>query len=133
MYKNQWFPEQINPASITTYEPKFVSKVWGYEKWIVNNERYCGKLLYIAKGHYTSWHYHRLKKESFYVQSGQLYLLWNLNNNIYECKSALIKEDNCVDLPIGMRHRLVADTDLYLFEFSTEHFDEDSIRLIPGA
>ena len=49
---------------------KFVSKGWGYEKWIVNCEKYCGKLLFIAKGKKCSWHYHRKKDEVFYVQSG---------------------------------------------------------------
>ena len=24
---------------------KYVPKGWGYEKWIVNNEMYCGKLV----------------------------------------------------------------------------------------
>ena len=28
---------------------KFVPKGWGFEKWIVNCEQYCGKLLFIAK------------------------------------------------------------------------------------
>ena len=30
-------------------EIKFISKGWGFEKWIVNKEEYCGKLLYLAK------------------------------------------------------------------------------------
>ena len=25
-------------------------KGWGYEKWIVNKDEYCGKLLHIIKG-----------------------------------------------------------------------------------
>ncbi len=28
---------------------KFVPKGWGFEKWIVNCEEYCGKLLYLVK------------------------------------------------------------------------------------
>ena len=28
----------------------FVSKGWGFEKWIVNTDEYCGKLLYFVKG-----------------------------------------------------------------------------------
>ena len=42
---------------------KFVPKGWGFEKWIVNCEQYCGKLLYIAKGKKCSWHYHNKKDE----------------------------------------------------------------------
>ena len=29
---------------------KYVEKGWGYEKWIVNKEEYCGKLLFFKKG-----------------------------------------------------------------------------------
>ena len=50
---------------------KFVPKGWGYEKWIVNNEEYCGKLLFLAKGKKCSWHFHKLKDEVFYGQSGK--------------------------------------------------------------
>ena len=31
-------------------EIKFVPKGWGYEKWIVNKEEYCGKILFFVKG-----------------------------------------------------------------------------------
>ena len=51
---------------------KFVPKGWGYEKWIVNNEEYCGKLLFLAKDKKCSWHFHKLKDEVFYVQSGKI-------------------------------------------------------------
>ena len=30
-------------------EIKFVSKGWGYEKWIVNKPEYCGKILFFPK------------------------------------------------------------------------------------
>ena len=35
-------------------------KGWGYEKWIVNKDEYCGKLLHIIKGKKCYWHYHKL-------------------------------------------------------------------------
>ena len=34
----------------TSIPIKFVPKGWGFEKWIVNCEQYCGKLLYFVKG-----------------------------------------------------------------------------------
>ena len=55
---------------------KFVPKGWGYEKWIANSEKYCGKLLFIAKGKQCSWHYHSLKDEVFYIQSGKIMLYY---------------------------------------------------------
>ena len=45
-------------------------KGWGYEKWIVNKDEYCGKLLHIIKGMKCSWHYHQKKDETFYLQEG---------------------------------------------------------------
>lgn len=47
---------------------KFVPKDWGFEKWFVNCEEYCGKLLYFAKGKRRSWHHHKLKDEVFFIQ-----------------------------------------------------------------
>ena len=56
----------------TSIPIKFVPKGWGFEKWIVNWEEYCGKLLFFNKGKMCSWHVHRLKDEVFYLQSGKM-------------------------------------------------------------
>lgn len=40
-------------------------KGWGFENWIVNKPEYCGKLLYFREGKMCSWHYHKLKDETF--------------------------------------------------------------------
>ena len=61
---------------------KMVPKGWGFEKWIVNNEEYCGKLLYLVKGKKCSWHYHVLKDEVFYVQSGRILLFYSEGDDI---------------------------------------------------
>lgn len=53
---------------------KWVPKGWGGEKWIVNNDMYCGKILHIVKGHKLSLHYHKIKDETFYVQDGNILL-----------------------------------------------------------
>ena len=56
----------------TSLEMNYVPKGWGFEKWIVNCDEYCGKLLYFVKGKMCSWHYHKLKDEVFYIQSGKI-------------------------------------------------------------
>jgi mannose-6-phosphate isomerase-like protein (cupin superfamily) len=101
---------------------KFVPKGWGYEKWIVNCELYCGKILHIVQGKKCSWHYHDLKDEVFYVQSGAVEVLYSYDD---------IKGDK-FHVPPGMRHRMEALQDTELYEFSTQHFDEDSHRVIAG-
>ena len=68
---------------------KFVPKGWGFEKWIVNNEEYCGKLLYLVKGKRCSWHYHILKDEVFYVQSGKVVVKYSDEDDIDKCEMAL--------------------------------------------
>ena len=61
---------------MTSSEIKHVPKGWGYEKWIVNNKMYCGKLLFFDEGKRCSWHYHKLKDETFYLQSGRILLYY---------------------------------------------------------
>ena len=96
-------------SSIRADEPiKYVSKGWGYEKWIVNCEEYCGKLLFIAKGKRCSWHYHEKKDEVFYVQSGKISLRHSFDDEIgFSDEIILSKGDK--------------------FHVYRKHFDEDNV------
>jgi len=38
-----------------------------------------------------------------------------------------------MDVPVGLIHQMVALEDCELFEFSTQHFDSDSHRLVKGG
>jgi len=109
-----------------------VPKGWGYEKWIVNKPEYCGKLLFIEKDKKVSWHYHILKDETFYVQSGKIILLYSDFDDIETAESVTLNCGDKFHIYRGLRHRMIAIEDTELFEFSTEHFDSDSYRLIKG-
>jgi len=111
---------------------KFVSKGWGFEKWIVNCDKYCGKLLYFIKGGQCSWHYHKVKDETFYIQSGKLILFYGEDDDINSAQKKVLRKGDHFHVPVGLRHRMYALEDTELFEFSTEHFEEDSIRIILG-
>ncbi len=111
-------------------EIKYVPKGWGFEKWIVNNEEYCGKLLYFVKGKKCSWHYHKLKDETFYIQSGKILLKYS-ESDIPFFETILEKGDK-FHIYRGLRHQMIALEDTELFEFSTQHFDEDSHRIENG-
>lgn len=111
---------------------KFVSKGWGYEKWIVNSECYCGKLLFLSKGKQCSWHYHIKKDEVFYIQSGKIKIFYGWDENIEMSTVSILEKGDKFHVPVGLKHRMYALEDTELFEFSTEHFDEDSIRIIKG-
>ena len=70
---------------------KFVKKGWGYEKWIVNKEAYCGKLLFFKKGKCCSWHYHKIKDEVFYLQSGKMIVKFSEGDDIQEAEQVLLE------------------------------------------
>ena len=111
---------------------KLVEKGWGHEKWIVNKKQYCGKLLFIEKGKRCSWHYHKLKDEVFYVQSGHVVILYSENDDIKKANQITMKKGDSFHVHIGLRHQIIALEDTELFEFSTQHFDSDSHRIIKG-
>lgn len=107
-------------------------KGWGYEYWIVNNKNYCGKLLAFNKGKRCSWHYHKLKDETFYLQSGKISVVYGDTDNLAEAKLLLMTPGDSFHIYPGLRHQMIAFEDSELFEFSTQHFEEDSYRVIKG-
>ena len=111
---------------------KFVSKGWGFEKWIANSEEYCGKLLFLAKGKKCSWHFHKLKDEVFYIQSGAVEVTYGEDDDKQNAKSEVLIKGDKFHVPRGLRHLMYALQDTELFEFSTQHFDSDSHRIEPG-
>jgi|TARA_R100001463_G_C3516686_1_gene220451 quercetin dioxygenase-like cupin family protein len=117
---------------MTSSEIKFVPKGWGFEKWIVNNDEYCGKLLFFNEGKKCSWHYHKIKDETFYLQSGQMYLTYGDSDDINEAKTIILRAGDKFHIYRGLRHQMKAITDTELFEFSTQHFEDDSYRVIKG-
>ena len=111
---------------------KYVKKGWGYEKWIVNKEEYCGKLLFFEKGKKCSWHHHKLKDEVFYVHSGLVILKYGEDNNPELAEEAILQPGQNFYIHTGLKHQVTALEDSEIFEFSTQHFDSDSPRIIKG-
>ena len=111
---------------------KIVPKGWGHEKWIVNNEKYCGKLLFIEKNKRCSWHYHKIKDETFYLQSGLISLYYGFDEDIGKAEMIVLEPGDQFHVPVGLEHQMVALLDSELFEFSTQHFDSDSHRIKKG-
>jgi mannose-6-phosphate isomerase-like protein (cupin superfamily) len=115
---------------------KFVPKRWGYEKWIANNDMYCGKILFIASGQTFSYHYHKIKHETFHVLSGRGRMI--VTGDI-DCQYPISLDipTHYVNLSCGITvtvlpnqpHKVWADEDLTIMEVSTHHDDSDSYRL----
>jgi quercetin dioxygenase-like cupin family protein len=116
----------------TSLPMTFVPKGWGFEKWIVNCEEYCGKLLYFVKGKRCSWHYHKLKDEVFYIQSGKILVKYSDDDDIELAQELILTRGDNFHVYRGLRHQMIALEDTELFEFSTQHLDTDSHRIKKG-
>ncbi len=97
-------------------------KVWGYEKWLENNERYCCKLLSLDKNFQCSLHYHKIKDEMFLVTKG--YVRLELEEKIH-----YLREGNFIRILPGQVHRFRGIEDSIIMEISSHHEDSDSYRI----
>ena len=108
-----------------------VPKGWGEELIIEYNEMYCGKLLIFKKGCRFSMHYHLIKDETWYVDKGEFLYRW-IDTESAETIEQKLKVGDVVRQRVGQPHQLIALTDGVVFEVSTQHFDEDSYRVVKG-
>jgi NDP-sugar pyrophosphorylase family protein len=96
-------------------------KPWGYEKILINTEKYLTKELFIRDGYQTSFHYHAQKDETMYILNGAGYIEFN-NNKKYFGKNDTIR------IEPNEQHSIVATENTTLHEISTPHLD-DTIRV----
>ena len=66
------------------------------------------------------------------MQSGAIKICYGWDDNIELASVAVLERGDKFHVPIRLKHRMVALEDTELFEFSTEHFDEDSYRVEKG-
>jgi len=131
--------KEDSESALRCDEPiKLVPKGWGEERWIHNDELYCGKILILKQGKHCSLHYHQEKTETFYVAKGELQMELTDLASARQQPPVIreifnMREGEAILLKPGSVHRftgLAAET--HIFEFSTQHFDEDSHRIVKG-
>jgi len=104
-----------------------VDKPWGWELIWADTDRYVGKVLFVKAGESLSLQFHRVKDESWYVQSGRAKI------ELGDAGEAILKEE-VVSAPAFFRfrpgtvHRVSAIEDTTIIEVSTPHLD-DVVRL----
>ena len=122
-----------------------VQKGWGYEDWLHNDHKYCGKILMVNGGLRCSLHYHEKKTETFYCRSGWLWVRilhdvkgWDLkawgctNFKPYE-QIFTLQAGDVLELEPGVVHQFGGiEKTSEIIEFSTQHFEDDSYRLEKG-
>jgi len=102
-------------------EIKIVIKVWGSEEWIVNTDKYCGKILRLKEGYRCSYHHHKNKDETFYVLSGKVLLE-------LEDSGIILNAGDSQRIFPKQNHRFTGLARSDMVEFSTHHEDSDSYR-----
>jgi len=121
------------PARVEAFKastPQIVSKSWGHEK-IIFNGQYCLKVLVFHARTNSSFHYHKKKHETFYVQKGEI--LFGVCNS--DDPSSLVehrlREGESFTVPPGVRHQFYAITEAEILEGSTFHDEADTVRVLP--
>lgn len=106
-------------------------KGWGYELWIHNSPDYCGKVLVVYGGKKCSLHYHEKKKETFYLQSGRIRM--RTVDRAGEESQFDMEPGDVLEIPSGFKHQFAGIAERSeIMEFSTQHFESDSVRLEKG-
>jgi len=105
-----------------------VAKPWGSEEVFAETTRYVGKILRVAAGHALSLQYHEMKDETMLVLEGrcELHIGREPGASVLDVR-IMQPGDNCHIRP-GVRHRLVALTDVEIVEVSTPELS-DVVRL----
>ena len=103
-----------------------VEKPWGHELIWAKTDRYVGKILHIKAGEALSLQYHRVKDETIMVLSGRMQLVYFEDGQ--EPRTTVLEPQQPFHVTPGLRHRMIAVTDVDVLEVSTPELD-DVVRL----
>ena len=109
------------------FDVRKVDKPWGHELIWALTGTYCGKVLFVKKGHSLSLQFHREKDESWLVHSGRAKL------ELGEVGAPMLHEEviaagAAFRMRPGTIHRVLALEDTTIIEVSTPQI-EDVVRL----
>jgi mannose-6-phosphate isomerase len=109
------------------FEPRKVDKPWGYELIWAESEHYVGKVLFVKAGESLSLQFHRVKDESWLVQSGRAKVELGSAGDAM-LKQEVVAAGATFRFRPGTVHRVTALEDTTILEVSTPHLD-DVVRL----
>jgi len=122
-------------------KPDVHLKGWGWEEWVANHELYCQKFLIVYQGKKCSLHYHKIKDETFSIVGGVLQLdlyhdvtdIDNIESYTEENRTRLIMNPgDVIRIQPFTTHQFTALEDCVFTEVSTQHFEDDSYRIVVG-
>ena len=112
---------------------KKVNKGWGHEIHIINCKEYCMKKLVFTKKHAKfSMHFHRDKKETWYVEEGEFKVIYINTQNAEKVEKTLSVGEVWTNEQF-FPHQLICLTDnAVITEVSTYDRKEDNYRVEAG-
>lgn len=112
---------------------RIVEKGWGKEIIFANHPEYCGKLLiYDNEGSTSSMHFHKDKKESWYVLQGS-FEYKTIDTSTGKVQSSIMYQgDTCTNFPLLIHQLIALESNSIIIETSTYDSGEDNYRVIPG-
>ena len=110
-----------------------VRKGRGQEDWMLNNEKLCMKILTLEQGKKCSMHFHNLKEEIFFVVSGTMVFKY-IDTETGKLEEYIMNAGETVHIPPCVPHQMwgTSEEPCVFVECSTQHFDDDSYRVLPG-
>ena len=124
------FPLIANPWGLRVNCPT-VRKVWGEEQIVINTDAYCGKRMLLNMGYRCSMHMHKVKDETFFIESGMMYVELEHPDGRREART--MNPGDSVHVPPGTWHRFTGFVNTVFFEFSTHDDPNDSYRREPSG
>lgn len=118
----------INEGQLAASAIEIVPKLWGKEYVLVNNEKYCCKILKINPGFRSSIHCHRKKDETFIGISGTALLSMYHDNGKLRIAYGIDSGRWQRIFPKEL-HSFEAQNLAWIMEISTTHRDDDVVRL----
>lgn len=109
----------------------FVEKGWGHELIWATTDKYCGKLLAFNRGAKFSMHFHSIKDETWYVQSGKFLVKFINTGNASMGEQELNAGDTWHNPPL-FPHQIICLEAGIIIEVSTPDSVEDNYRVMPG-
>ena len=109
----------------------FVEKGWGSELIWVTNDQYCSKFLRFNSGSQFSMHFHRDKKESWYVMDGLFEVTWIETKDASVHTKSLLEGDVFTN-EVLVPHQVLCLEKGTIIEVSTPDSVEDNYRVGKG-
>jgi mannose-6-phosphate isomerase len=109
------------------FDPRKVEKPWGHELIWAQSEQYVGKVLFVKAGESLSLQFHRVKDESWLIQTGRAKLeLGSAGDPLLN--EEVVAAGATFRFRAGTVHRVTALEDTTILEVSTPELD-DVVRL----